>query len=77
MTDVRHKASEGQQPSPRLAKNDHVTCRIDDPTRERIDALIPAFSTRWREAKLGEVVRALLLEGLDVVEKRVASGGAA
>jgi hypothetical protein len=76
VTDVRHKAREGQ-PSRSEAKDDHVSCRIDDPTRDRIDALIPAFSTRWRQAKLGEVVRALLLEGLDAVEKRVASGGAA
>jgi hypothetical protein len=51
-------------------KHDHVTCRVDDPTRARIDALIPTFSTAWRVATLGEVVRALILEGLDAVEKR-------
>jgi hypothetical protein len=53
-------------------KHDHVTCRVDDPMRARIDALIPVFSTPWRVPTLGEVVRALILEGLNVVEKRAA-----
>jgi hypothetical protein len=60
----------------RPVMHDHVTCRVDDPTRARIDALIPIFSTPWREATLGEVVRALLLEGLAVVERRALKSGA-
>jgi hypothetical protein len=58
----------------RPVKHDHVTCRVDDPTRERIDALLPTFSTEWREAKLGEVVRELILLGLAVAEGRAPKG---
>lgn len=47
----------------------HVAVRLDEPTLARVDALIPTLSTPWRQAKRSDVLRALLLAGLDVLEK--------
>ena len=46
----------------------HVAVRIAVELVARIDALIPRLTTRWHEAKRSDVLRAILLIGLDVVE---------
>jgi len=43
----------------------HVAVRLDDETIARVDALIPLLSTPWRRARRSDVLRALILAGLD------------
>ena len=47
----------------------HVAVRLDEQTLARVDALIPNLSTPWRAAKRSDVLRALILAGLDVLEQ--------
>lgn len=47
----------------------HVAVRLDAETLARVDALIPGFSTEWREAKRSDVLRALIHAGLAVHER--------
>jgi hypothetical protein len=44
----------------------HVAVRIDEETLAKVDALIPAFSTPWHTAKRSDVLRALILAGLEL-----------
>lgn len=50
------------------AAADHVAVRLDDATRDRVDALIPSLSTDWHKANRSDVLRAVLLRGLPLVE---------
>jgi len=51
----------------------HVSFRLDLSTLGRVDGVIPAVSTPWRAAKRSDVLRALILEGLQVLEARHAA----
>jgi hypothetical protein len=42
-----------------------VAVRIDEETLAQVDALIPSFSTPWHTAKRSDVLRALILAGLE------------
>jgi hypothetical protein len=55
----------------------HVAVRLDEQTLLRVDALIPALSTPWRPAKRSDVLRALILAGLDAVGRDGPRGPAA
>jgi hypothetical protein len=43
----------------------HVAVRLDEQTLVRVDALIPSLSTPWRTARRSDVLRALILAGLE------------
>jgi hypothetical protein len=43
----------------------HVAVRLDEQTLVRVDALIPSLSTPWRTARRSDVLRALILSGLE------------
>ena len=47
----------------------HVAVRLDEHTLARVDALIPSFSTPWRKARRSDVLRALILAGLEAQGK--------
>jgi hypothetical protein len=49
----------------------HVAVRLDEQTLARVDALIPALSTPWRQARRSDVLRALIHGGLVTEERRV------
>jgi hypothetical protein len=51
----------------------HLSLRLDLSTLGRVDAFIPAMSTPWRAAKRSDVLRALIVEGLQVLEARHAA----
>ncbi len=51
---------------------DHVAVRFDGPTIARIDAQRARLSTFWRDATISEALRAIVLEGLTVLEARPA-----
>lgn len=46
-----------------------VTTRLDASMIGRVDALIPALSTPWREANRSDALRKLILSGLLAEEK--------
>ena len=50
----------------------HVAVRMDDTLLARVDALIPVLSTNWHRASRSDVLRACILAGLPVIEKRAA-----
>ncbi len=43
--------------------------RIGEDVQERLDALVPKLSTAWHEATRSDVLRAVLMRGLPLVEK--------
>ena len=49
----------------------HVTFRVEPALRRRLDALIPYFSSPWYRATRSDVVRALILAALRVIEEAV------
>ena len=51
----------------------HVSVRLQQPIIDRMDALVPALSTPWRAATRSDVLRALISEGLEVLEARHAA----
>jgi hypothetical protein len=50
----------------------HVAVRLDDATIARIDALLPLYALPGRQGKRSDALRAVLLAGLDVEERRAA-----
>jgi len=59
-----------RKPLPENTSMSHVSVRLDPAILARIDALVPAFSTKWRTAFRSDVVRALILDGLRLAEAR-------
>ena len=49
---------------------EHVAVRLDKPTVDRIDALLPLYEQPWRGTCRSDALRALLLAGLEVEERR-------
>ena len=47
------------------AKRNHVSVRLEAEILDRIDTLIPRFSTQRREGTRSDVVRSLILAGLE------------
>jgi len=52
-----------------MAAKDHVAVRLDPPTLERLDLLREVLSTDWHEATQSDVLRAVILSGLKLLEK--------
>jgi hypothetical protein len=46
----------------------HVAVRLDPATIDRVDALVPALTTPWRQATRSDVLRMLVLAGLETKE---------
>jgi hypothetical protein len=55
-----------------MAAKDHVAVRLDPPTLERLDILREVLSTDWHEATQSDVLRAVILSGLKLLEKEQA-----
>jgi hypothetical protein len=68
MPDVQQSSRPGQK-SGLL----HVAVRLDRPTIDRIDALLPTMSAPWHRATRSDVLRALVHEALPGLEARPAS----
>jgi hypothetical protein len=52
-----------------MAAKDHVAVRLDPPTLERLDLLREVLTTDWHEATQSDVLRAVILTGLKLLEK--------
>jgi hypothetical protein len=50
----------------------HVAVRLDAPTIARLEALLPLYALPGREATRSDGLRAVLLAGLEVEERRAA-----
>jgi hypothetical protein len=51
-------------------RHEHTAVRLDAQTLARIRALREDFSTFWHEATTSDVLRAVILAGLEVVETK-------
>jgi hypothetical protein len=56
-------------------KGKHIAFRVDEATLARVEALQSLFTKPWRKPTRSETFRALLLEGIAVVEKRHLASG--
>ena len=52
-----------------MAAKDHVAVRLDPPTLDRLDTLREVLTTDWHEATQSDVLRAVILSGLKLLEK--------
>ena len=53
-----------------MSPKDHVAVRLDNPTLERVDSLKDVLSTPWHEATRSDILRALILTGLEQLEQQ-------
>jgi hypothetical protein len=60
---------QAKEPRPPKA---HVAVRLDKPVVDRIDALLPLYELPGREPRRSDALRAVLLAGLVVEERRAA-----
>jgi len=59
-------------PNESSAPKGHVAVRLDEATIARVDALLPLYAIPGRQATRSDALRALLLAGFDVEERRAA-----
>ena len=52
-----------------MSPKDHVAVRLDNATLGRIDALKEVLTTPWHEATRSDILRALILTGLESLEQ--------
>ena len=52
-----------------MSPKDHVAVRLDNLTLERVDSLKEVLSTPWHEATRSDILRALILTGLEQLEQ--------
>jgi len=52
-----------------MSPKDHVAVRLDTATLSRVDALKHILSTPWHEATRSDILRAVLLIGLEELEQ--------
>ncbi len=71
MPDVRRPPSAGQG-SGSSFQSPHVAFRVSLDVLARVDALVPAVSPPWRQAKRSDVLRAALIMGLPLMEAQYA-----
>jgi hypothetical protein len=57
-----------------MSPKEHVAVRLDNETLARLDALKEALSTPWHEATRSDLLRAVILAGLEGLEKAHAGG---
>jgi hypothetical protein len=63
-------------PQPKIAtKVHHVAVRLDDETLTRLEDLRPCFSLPGRMGTMSDVLRAVILSGLEVEEAKPPKGG--
>lgn len=55
---------------PRPFKGPQIGVRVEAPLLERIDALVEKLRTPWHEPTRSDVVRALCIEGLPLLEAK-------
>src|SRR5262245_56895217 len=53
-----------------MSTKDHVAVRLDNETLTRIDAIRALLDTEWRDATRSDVLRLLILKGLEHFEKK-------
>jgi len=53
-----------------MSTKDHVAVRLDNETLARIDAIRALLDTEWRDATRSDVLRLLILKGLEHFEKK-------
>jgi hypothetical protein len=53
-----------------MSTKDHVAVRLDNETLLRIDAIRALLDTEWRDATRSDVLRLLILKGLEHFEKK-------
>jgi len=53
-----------------MSTKDHVAVRLDNETLLRIDAIRSLLDTEWRDATRSDVLRLLILKGLEHFEKK-------
>ena len=53
-----------------MSSKDHVAVRLDDATLSRVDALKDVLTTEWHEATRSDILRALILIGLERFEQK-------
>lgn len=53
----------------------HVAVRLDEPTIARLDALLHLYALPGRAATQSDGLRAVILAGLDMEERRAQAGG--
>jgi hypothetical protein len=56
-----------------MAAKDHVAVRLDPPTLERLEVVREVLSTEWHQATQSDVLRAVILSGLKLLEKEHAA----
>ena len=57
-----------------MSPKEHVAVRLDNETLSRVDALAEVLSTPWHEATRSDVLRAVILAGLEGLEKEHPGG---
>ncbi len=58
------------EPKEPRAPKGHVAVRLDQPTIDRIDALLPLYELPGREPRRSDALRGVLVAGLAVEERR-------
>ena len=53
-----------------MSTKNHVAVRLDSETLARIDAITALLDTEWRDATRSDVLRLLILKGLEHFEKK-------
>src|SRR5262245_60298493 len=53
-----------------MSTKDHVAVRLDNETLTRIDAIRALLDTEWRDATRSDVLRLLILKGLEHFEQK-------
>jgi hypothetical protein len=62
-------------PKETASRRGHVAVRLDAATIARLDALLPLYALPGRSATRSDGLRAVILAGLDVEERRAAAPG--
>jgi hypothetical protein len=61
---------QAKEPRPPRAPKGHVAVRLDQPTIDRIDALLPLYELPGREPRRSDALRGVVLAGLEAEERR-------
>jgi hypothetical protein len=61
---------QAKEPRPPRTPKGHVAVRLDQPTIDRIDALLPLYELPGREPRRSDALRAVVHAGLAVEERR-------
>jgi hypothetical protein len=62
-------------PNEKALRRGHVAVRLDPATIARLDALLPLYALPGRSATRSDGLRAVILAGLDVEERRAGHDG--